>query len=108
MPRIAGYSDDDYDTWSLRHEDDDAVADEVDEGPSPEDLARFNHEDDLCEECGATIHSDLDLCPHCGAFQIRDDSRPVRGGWSPFARNPKLIAIVALAVAAAWIWMFLG
>lgn len=59
----------------------------IDEGPSPEDIARFGGEGDddgddvmYCPDCGAEVFQDVGVCPKClnpiGASVAR--RRPVR------------------------------
>ncbi|MHC4946941.1 MAG: hypothetical protein ACYTG1_01575 [Planctomycetota bacterium] len=40
----------------------------VDEGPGPEDLARFGAETAHCPDCGAEIWDQADICPECRAW----------------------------------------
>ena len=38
-----------------------------DEGPSPEDIARFSDETGYCPECGAEVWDLAPACPRCGS-----------------------------------------
>lgn len=50
-----------------RRRDDD---DELDEGPSAEDLERFSNVTRRCPECGKDVFDDAAVCYHCGnAFE---------------------------------------
>ena len=46
---------------------------EIDEGPSEEDLARLDGLTRTCPACGQEVFDDTDVCYHCGhAFSTRD------------------------------------
>ncbi|UCD74806.1 MAG: zinc ribbon domain-containing protein [Phycisphaerales bacterium] len=40
----------------------------IDEGPSPEDLERFEQGEAYCPHCGKEVFDDADICPHCGDY----------------------------------------
>ena len=43
------------------------MSDWIDEGPSDDDLAKFNQQEDgYCPECGAVVYDDAEFCPECG------------------------------------------
>jgi hypothetical protein len=58
---------------SRPHED--HPEDELDEGPSDEDLRRFSAGEAFCPDCGAEIHDQADVCPRCYAYLGGDTSR---------------------------------
>ncbi len=64
----------------------------IDEGPSPEDIERFNRETVRCPECGAEMYDDLPQCPRCRAW-LDDRGRSGVKRWQQWA-----IAIVAALV----------
>jgi len=52
------------------HDDHDADAEPIDEGPDERDLDPEESEDDAptddCPTCGREIHADSEWCPYCG------------------------------------------
>jgi len=62
----------------------------TDEGPSPEDLARFSGVTQTCPECGAELHDDIELCWQCG--------HPLG---SERSKGPKLWVLLAVAAVVA-------
>jgi hypothetical protein len=70
----------------------------ADEGPSPEDLDRFDRDHAYCPECGAEIWDQAELCPSCGCcVGGRTLGRPPIERW---LRNRWLILVAFLAAAA--------
>jgi hypothetical protein len=79
-----------------RASDDDE--EELDEGPSDEDVRRFSRSRTRpCQECGAPVHDEADICPRCHAFQW--ESERVRGG--ALARRTIRFAVVLAVVLTA-------
>lgn len=66
-------------------------ADELDEGPSAEDIARFGDVTVRCRECGTELYDDVAVCWNCG--------RAVGG--SDESRGMPWWALVAAVLAAA-------
>lgn len=58
-----------------------------DEGPSPEDVARFGDVTRECPECKKQIHDDAAVCYHCGFA--------VEGGPRAAGASPKWAMVVA-------------
>jgi hypothetical protein len=75
----------------------------VDEGPSSEDIARFDHESAFCPDCGAEIWDQADVCPKCFAYLGGDTSRrQPMGTW--FQRRWTLLVVIVLLLAMlAWL-----
>ena len=75
----------------------------VDEGPSPDDIARFDHESAFCPDCGAEIWDQADVCPKCFAYLGGDTSRhPPMDAW--LRHRWTLLIIFALILAMlAWL-----
>lgn len=42
--------------------------DEVDEGPSNEDIERFSRDTARCADCGAEVWDSAEICPKCYAY----------------------------------------
>lgn len=42
--------------------------DDIDEGPSSEDLDALDHESAICPDCGAEIWDAAEICPKCFAY----------------------------------------
>ncbi|MEM9166733.1 MAG: zinc-ribbon domain-containing protein [Planctomycetota bacterium] len=71
------------------HYDDDLELDP--EGPSPEDLERFDRDGSDCPSCGAEVYDDATVCPICGELLTAE----------PGSGPSKLtIAVVGLVIAA--------
>ena len=41
---------------------------DVDEGPSEQDIERFDRETAYCPDCGAEIWDQAEICPKCHAY----------------------------------------
>jgi len=68
---------------------------EIDDGPSPEDLARFSGVTQTCPECGAELHDDVEICWSCGhALTDRSANRP-----SVWALAVAILALIAFLLA---------
>jgi uncharacterized paraquat-inducible protein A len=68
------------------------------EGPSCEDLDRFNADIATCPECDADLYHDSAICPSCGHAIIER----ARAGW------PKqMVAGVTLVLVAALLFLVL-
>lgn len=77
--------------------------DELDSGPSPEDLSRFGGETACCPECGGEVWDQAEVCPACGAYLGGStSSRPP--GRQAFRKRllilAALLALVALILAS--------
>lgn len=113
-------------THSWRHDDDedvaghggadptdghDATGEDLDEDPSPEDIARFGDDRDddddrrrggsaevRCQECRAPMFANADVCPKCGAFQMRLGTGRTTGGSVPpmQVRLTRLIVVLVI------------
>ena len=69
-----------------------------DEGPSPDDLARFGSDTAFCPECGDEVWDQAEFCPSCGAHVGGDTlTRPPAETW---LRRRWLILVALLALAA--------
>ncbi len=76
--------------------------DELDLGPSPEDLRRFGGETAYCPHCGGEVWDQAEVCPACGAYLAgAPTSRPPRR--QAFRRKllilAALLALVGLILA---------
>jgi ribosomal protein L37E len=71
--------------------------DPVDEGPSPEDLDRFNVPTIACRGCGRQTYDDAERCAHCGRSFLDADS-PRMPTWAFFAAGTLLVVLIVLAL----------
>lgn len=83
--------------------DDDKADDQIDEGPSIEDLKEFGEDkaDDLapCPSCGAHIYEDCERCPQCGQYIVSDQTGSNR--WPVWV----IVTVIVLAAAITWaVW----
>jgi hypothetical protein len=70
----------------------------IDEGPSPEDIARFSHDTDICPECGAEVYDGADVCPECLAFiELRGR---VKGGAGRRIQAKWLVVVAVIVIVA--------
>ncbi len=74
--------------------------DELDpEGPSPEDIARFDRDGQTCPSCGSEVFDDASICPICNEY--------ISGGAPSFARKylwPIVGAAVLVIFVLTWVW----
>ncbi|MFO0873230.1 MAG: hypothetical protein U0575_04580 [Phycisphaerales bacterium] len=77
----------------------------IDEGPTPDDLRRFNRETGYCPDCGAEVFDQADVCPKCFAYLGGDvlSKHPIQRWW-----NRKWIGLVIAAVLVAMLLMTFG
>ncbi len=68
------------------------------EGPSCEDLERFNSDIATCPDCGGDLYHDATICPSCGHAIVAPKSG---AGWS----GP-MIGVVAVVALAAFVFAF--
>src|ERR1035437_2628036 len=75
---------------------------DVDEGPSDEDLKLDSEETDTrrCPKCKREVYEDADRCPQCGEWINPEDSKAKRG------IAGVLLAIIALGLVAVLVVMF--
>ncbi len=72
--------------------------DELDSGPSPEDLRRFGGETAYCPECGGEVWDQAEVCPACGAYLAgAPTSRPPH---RQVFRQRLLILVALVAIVA--------
>ena len=79
---------------------------EIDEGPSPEDLERFGGDGDdtgYCPQCGEEVWDQVDVCPQCGhAMTGGPGSRaPFEAWW-----RRRTILLVTIIVLIAFVLLF--
>ncbi len=67
--------------------------DEIDEGPSREDIERFGDQTRTCPECRKDVFDDSAVCYHCG--HVFERTSAGSGGSKPW-----VIAVAALIVIA--------
>lgn len=48
--------------------------DGIDEGPSEEDVARFNHETVPCPACGTQVYDESEWCHKCGHAMVAKEA----------------------------------
>lgn len=76
----------------------------IDEGPSLEDIDRFDKDTGYCSECGAEIWDQSDSCPECGFSLIKGTlSRPPIEDWW----RRRSIALIGVLLTAGCLWMLL-
>ena len=76
----------------------------IDEGPSIEDIERFDRDTGYCSECGAEIWDQSDFCPKCGLALTKGAmSRPPIEDWW----RRRSISLIGLLTVAAFLWMLL-
>jgi len=69
-----------------------------DEGPSAEDLARFNRDHGYCPECGAEIWDQAPYCPECSEYIAgRTSARPPVERWWRWRWMLLVVIIVLIA-----------
>ena len=69
-----------------------------DEGPSPEDIERFSHEDAFCPACGEEIWDQAEFCPACRApIGGQTTFRPPAESWF---RNRWMVLVAIIALIA--------
>lgn len=71
----------------------------LDEGPSPEDIARFGGETAYCPECGEEIWDEAPRCPECGAWI---DGRTERHTPVEAEARKRMVVIIAVLTALAF------
>ena len=71
--------------------------DEIDEGPSPEDIEAFGDVTRECPKCKAEMYDDVEICWKCGHILSRADT----------PGNPKWVVAVAVVVLAVIILMMI-
>ncbi len=54
--------------------------DEIDDGPSEEDLERFGDVTQTCPSCGTTLYDDAEICWKCGGA-VQESLRPGIPKW---------------------------
>jgi hypothetical protein len=76
----------------------------IDEGPSSEDIDRFDRETAYCPDCGAEMWDQADVCPKCFAFVggVTSSKQPIER-W--FQRRLMVAVIIALLIAFGLIWL---
>lgn len=75
-----------------------------DEGPSPDDLERFDRDTAYCPDCGAEMWDQADVCPKCFAYVAGEtSSKQPTQRW--FHQRTVLLVIIALLAAFALIWL---
>lgn len=75
----------------------DSPYDEIDpEGPSADDIARFDRDGSACPSCGSEIYDDAGVCPVCGELLTPDTA-----GAKPW------VALVAGVVLLAFVLFYL-
>ena len=70
----------------------------IDEGPSPDDLDRFNADQSgYCPECGAEVWDNVEICPKCGLpIGGRVRTRPPSEQW---LRQRWILLVIIVLVA---------
>jgi hypothetical protein len=71
--------------------------DELDEGPSDEDIERFGGETALCPDCGAPIWDSAEVCPKCYAYVGGDTGRET-AAQAQFRQKSTLLLIIMLVI----------
>lgn len=83
--RMAGYDDE--------HE----AFDELDpEGPSADDIARFDRDTEGCPACGTEVYDEAAVCPACGELLTTETTK-----------TRPLTIIVVVLILAAFVWFLL-
>lgn len=75
-------------------------AEECNDDPSPEDIARFSEVTIRCHSCGQELHDDVEACWKCGSSVglARGDGR-----WPPWwVVAGALLALAGMLVLALW------
>jgi predicted RNA-binding Zn-ribbon protein involved in translation (DUF1610 family) len=77
----------------------------TDEGPSPEDRARFGRDTGYCPECGEEIWDQAPVCPACGSFiEGATTSRKPIESWF----RQRMIIAVAVVALLAFVLLVIG
>jgi uncharacterized membrane protein YvbJ len=75
-----------------------------DEGPSPEDIERFNRDETgFCPECGAELWDNADNCPKCGAWITGDVSHRHP---ETEAMRKRMITLIVILVLIGFLGLF--
>ena len=75
-----------------------AEPDELDEGPSPEDIARFSEVTTTCPKCGTELLDDVALCWKCGHAMGSAEDRKGPPVWVIAAAVLVILAMILFAV----------
>ncbi len=62
------------------------------EGPSADDLARFDRDGSACPSCGGEVYDDAPACPICG--ELLTEGTPTRKPWAAIVAGALLLAFV--------------
>ena len=76
-----------------------------DEGPSPDDLARFGSDTAFCPECGDEVWDQAEFCPACGT-QV--GGHTVGGTRRRRWRRKRWLLVVGLIALLAFLVAVLG
>jgi len=77
----------------------------IDEGPSPEDLARFSDESGHCPFCGAEVWDQADVCPKCRNY-IGGDTLSTHPTERWFRGKSQVLVILAVLLGLlAYLWI---
>ena len=80
-----------------------------DEGPSQEDIDRFEHETGFCPDCGSEVWDEAYACPECGEViegriaRIKPDPAGSRIG---FRTTVVLVAVLVLVLLGLALRLF--
>ncbi len=77
--------------------DGDTYDDSLDpEGPSAEDVARFDRDGSACPSCGSEVYYDASVCPICGELLTPDTGKTKP--WAAIVAGVVLLAFVLIYV----------
>lgn len=75
-----------------------ATGDEVDEGPSADDIERFGNVTRRCPECGKDVFDDVAICYHCG-YAMEKTAAP--------GKTPVWVIVTVVLVMVSIVWWVL-
>ncbi|MHC4415290.1 MAG: hypothetical protein ACYS0G_08405 [Planctomycetota bacterium] len=77
----------------------------IDEGPSPQDLERFDRSTASCPECGAQMWDQAEICPSCGEWVVAGRpplKRSSRRGWIVLVAAIVLVAFLVAVLSGVF------
>lgn len=74
--------------------------DDLDEGPSTDDVERFSDPTTRCRECGAEVWDEAEMCHKCGAAMERGEA--TLPAWVKWTALALLVMIAMWVLTLVW------